>query len=258
MYNSQQRKTGEVESGYFASPQVSYLPFPKRQPKIQIEEAILLIGSVCFMMFLGIIVFLMFPLLMSSPAVKDNHAPVAMAQVEPTSTFTLPPTWTPTVTPVVIPTMVSTPVFTGRLAAHLHQPRDPTSPMYIQLPPAFSFPVTERQEVLDLARIMQGESTGDKEAAYMVGWVAKNRHRNGGYGRTYYEVSSGFFGYRAGIQPSQEFMKIAERVIRSGRDPTGGCLYALSRTDITYLGVPASRADVAFGEWFFFRTWPLG
>ena len=58
-------------------------------------------------------------------------------------------------------------------------------------------------------------------------------------------------------QPNEEFLKLAQRVIKSNEDPTGGCLYALSRTDITKLGVPPGRADVAYGEWFFFRTWPL-
>jgi hypothetical protein len=104
---------------------------------------------------------------------------------------------------------------------------------------------------------MQGESPGDKEAAYRVGWVAKNRLLHQGYGDTYFIVSSGFFGYRPDLQPNEEFLKLAQRVIKSNEDPTGGCLYALSRTDITKLGVPPGRADVAYGEWFFFRTWPL-
>jgi hypothetical protein len=104
---------------------------------------------------------------------------------------------------------------------------------------------------------MQGESPGDKEAAYMVGWVAKNRLLHPGYGDTYAVVSNGFFGYRADMNPSKEFLDIARRVIKSREDPTGGCLYALSRTDITNLSVPPSRADVAYGEWFFFKTWPL-
>ena len=111
--------------------------------------------------------------------------------------------------------------------------------------------------IIDLARIMQGESTGDKEAAYMVGWVARNRLEHPSYGDTYYEVSSGFFGYLDGVQPNEDFIDVARQVMRSREDPTGGSLYALSRTDITKLGVPPARADVALNEWFFFRTWPL-
>jgi hypothetical protein len=114
-----------------------------------------------------------------------------------------------------------------------------------------------RLTALDLARIMQGESPGDLEAAYRVGWVAKNRLLHVGYGDTYGVVSHGFFGYRADLQPSKEFLAMARRVIKSREDPTSGCLYALSRTDITKLGIPPGRADVTYGEWFFFRTWPL-
>jgi hypothetical protein len=105
---------------------------------------------------------------------------------------------------------------------------------------------------------MQGESAGDLEAAYRVGWVAKNRLLHPSYGDTYADVAaSGFWGYNPNINPRQEFLDLARRVIKARDDPTGGCLYALSRTDITNLGVPASRADVAYGEWFFFRVWPL-
>ena len=162
--------------------------------------------------------------------------------------------------------MTGTPVFTGRLAAHLHQPRPPTPasqfgwPAMLKLSfpnPTWATTANHTNDVIDLARIIQGESAGDKEAAYRVGWVAKNRLKTNGYGRNYYEVSSGFFGYRANSQPSKEFIEIAKRIIRAPKDPTHGSLYALSRTDITYLGVPASRADVAYGEWFFFKTWFL-
>jgi hypothetical protein len=133
----------------------------------------------------------------------------------------------------------------------MYTPR-PTSlpglPLPLQIP---------KLTVLDLARIIQGESPGDKEAAYRVGWVAKNRLLHPGYGDTYAVVSYGFFGYRADLDPSKEFLDIARRIIKARDDPTGGCLYALSRTDITNLGIPPSRADVAYGEWFFFKTWPL-
>jgi hypothetical protein len=104
---------------------------------------------------------------------------------------------------------------------------------------------------------MQGESPGDPEAAYYVGWVAKNRLLHKSYGDTYAVVSYGFFGYRADMEPSKEFLNIARQVIKAKADPTGGCLYALSRTDITNLGVPPSRADVTKGEWFFFKIWPV-
>ncbi len=104
---------------------------------------------------------------------------------------------------------------------------------------------------------MQGESTGDKEAAYYVGWVAKNRLLHEGYGDTYAMVSSGFFGYKASLNPNEDFLEIAIRITRAREDPTDGCLYALSRTDITNLGIPPGRADVTKGEWFFFKTWPL-
>jgi len=230
--------------------------FPKKVKRaLQPEDVVLLLGATGFILFLGLIFILVVLLPYKSSPIK-SIAPLAISPVQP---FSLPPTWTPRPTPEVIPTLRPTPVFTGRLAAHLYQSRPPAELMRIPLPPLFAFrgPLSQR-EVLDLARILQGESPGDKQAAYWVGWVAKNRHRHAGYGDTYYEVSSGFFGYRADTQPREEFIEIAKRIIRSGRDPTDGCLYALSRTDITNLGVPPERADKHIGEWFFFRTWPLG
>jgi hypothetical protein len=147
--------------------------------------------------------------------------------------------------------LAGTQVVSGDVPTRIYTPR-PTSL------PGLPLPIVPRSiSVIDLARIMQGESPGDKEAAYMVGWVAKNRLLHPSYGETYLDVSGGYFGYLAGINPNNEFMDIARRVIRSRDDPTGGSLYALSRTDITKLGVPPGRADVAYGEWFFFRTWPL-
>lgn len=226
------------------------------RPNLAIEDTILLVGLFCFTIFLGVIGFLLLPLLIRSSVTSIASLPVPVNPT-PTSEFMLGPTWTPSPTPEAMPTLVGTSVFTGRLAVHLYRPRDPQSPFRIPTPASFWFPVSAKTEVLDLARIMQGESTGDIEAAYRVGWVAKNRRLHGGYGNSYYEVSSGFFGYRRDIRPSDAFLQKAEQVIRSRRDPTGGCLYALSRTDITNLGVPPQRADVAYGEWFFFKTWPL-
>ena len=229
-------------------------------PTIGLEEVILVIGTLGFLTF-GLVILVMFPMTTKTNVVaiaEDNPPTIQSPDKTPfhQPTPTLPPTWTPSVMPVIIPTLIGTPVFTGRLAVHLHRPRPRHSKMRLAIP-TFNFIVPHHQEIVDLARILQGESPGDKEAAYRVGWVAKNRHQHGGYGDSYYEVSSGFFGYRANMQPSEEFLKIAQRIIQAQKDPTDGCLYALSRTDITNLGVPSSRADVAYGEWFFFRTWPL-
>lgn len=228
---------------------------PQVATKFSIEAMVLLIGCGGFALFLFLITlfFLNLPRQALPQRVSNDNA-------EQSSAFVLPPTWTPRPTPEVIPTLPPTMVFTGRLAMHLYQPRPgkdplmmPELPMLLQLSPK----ALAEREVLDLARILQGESPGDKEAAYRVGWVAKNRHNHSGYGQTYYEVSRGFFGYRADMQPSPVFIDIAKRIIRSYKDPTDGCLYALSRTDITNLGVPPHRADVAYGEWFFFKRWPL-
>lgn len=223
---------------------------PKKQ--FSPEQIILLIALVGFIVFVWMIVFLL-------TSVRANRELPALYSfiAPPTATpgFVLPPTWTPTPAQPVVPTPTGTNVAVGMIPTRIYTPR-PTSLPGIPLPNWW--PVRPPAEmVLDLARIMQGESPGDKEAAYMVGWVAKNRLLHQGYGDTYYVVSSGFFGYRYHMQPNDEFIKLARRVIRAREDPTGGCLYALSRTDITKLGIPANRADVAYGEWFFFRTWPL-
>lgn len=214
---------------------------------MSIEAVILSIGLLCFLVFVGIIGFFVLPL------IADRPRPVAIYQLPPPTArpgFVLPPTWTPAPTRLVAPTATGTQAVVG-VPTSMYTPQ-PTSLPGIVLP---FFP--RSLSVTDLARIIQGESPGDKEAAYMVGWVAKNRLTHPSYGDTYAVVSNGFFGYLEGVEPSKEFIDIARRIIRSNEDPTNGCLYALSRTDITKLGIPPSRADVAYGEWFFFRTWPL-
>ena len=83
---------------------------------------------------------------------------------------------------------------------------------------------------------MEGESRGDKDAAYYVGWVAKNRLLHEGYGNTYALVSSGFFGYHAEIQPNQEFINLAanfvglERIVGRLGDRSGSFVLQHSGT----------------------------
>ncbi|MCB0170213.1 MAG: hypothetical protein KDJ97_06635 [Anaerolineae bacterium] len=217
------------------------------------EEWVAIAGLVCLTIFAGIILFLFIPLLTHKPLTAA--LPPAIIEAAATRGFVLPPTWTPAPTEVVIATGLPTQVYDGSAPTRMYTPRPTSLP---GLPLVFNPQRLATIDVIDLARILQGESPGDKEAAYYVGWVAKNRLLHPYYGDTFAHVSSGFFGYRADIQPSEDFLEIARRVIRAPHDPTGGCLYALSRTDITNLGVPASRADVHIGEWFFFRTWPVG
>lgn len=223
---------------------------PKRRRKLTPEQAVLFLGIFGFIVFIWMMAFLFLPLLAHRPA-PVALAPILIVEMAATRGFVLPPTWTPTPSREIIPTATSTLAYDGSIPTRIYTPR-PTSLPGLPLP--FQVP---KLSVLDLARIMQGESPGDKEAAYMVGWVAKNRLVHPSYGDTYAVVSHGFFGYRPDLAPSKEFMDIARRVIKAREDPTGGCLYALSRTDITNLRVPPNRADVAFGEWFFFKTWPL-
>ncbi len=227
---------------------------PKKQPVsedrgLNAEQVILFIGLFCFVIFLWLVIFLFVS--MVSGRASPSALPARIVEMAATQGFVLPSTWTPTPVQTVIPTPLATEVWDGQAPTRLYTPRATSLPGLTL--PLFPTGVS----VLDLARIMQGESPGDKEAAYMVGWVAKNRLMHTGYGDTYAVVSHGFFGYRADMQPNKEFLALARRVIKARQDPTGGCLYALSRADITKLGVPPSRADVAYGEWFFFRTWPL-
>jgi hypothetical protein len=220
----------------------------KKLKNLSAEQWVLLAALISACFFANIIVFLFMPLLAHQPL------PPRLAAIVATQGFVLPPTWTPTPGGPVIATPPATPVADGSVPTRIYTPRATSLPGLPPLPTPIFQP---KLSVLDLARIMQGESPGDPEAAYYVGWVAKNRLLHEGYGETYAVVSHGFFGYRADMNPSREFLKIAQRVIRSREDPTAGCLYALSRTDITNLGVPPSRADVTKGEWFFFRTWPV-
>lgn len=221
---------------------------PRR--KLSAEQLILLAGIFGFLVFLWLIAFVFLPLLSGRPA--PIALPQMVIEIAATRGFVLPPTWTPSPTREVIPTTTGTPVYDGIPPTRMYTPR-PTSLSEIPLP--FVIP---KLTVLDLARIMQGESPGDLEAAYRVGWVAKNRLEHPSYGDTYAQVAdSGFWGYRPDLSPRKEFLDMARRVIKARQDPTGGCLYALSRTDITNLGVPPGRADVAYGEWFFFKTWPV-
>jgi hypothetical protein len=222
-------------------------PLPGR--RFAVEDWILIAGLAGFIIFFWIILFLFFPLLANRP--YQQMLPQAIVDMAATRGFVLPPTWTPGPTQEFIPTPMATQVYDGTIPTRVYTPR-PTSLSAIFLPQ-----IPPRGSVIELARILQGESPGDREAAYYVGWVAKNRLLHPGYGDDYITVSHGFFGYRADMQPSEEFLDLARRVIRAKEDPTGGCLYALSRTDITKLGVPPSRADITIGEWFFFKTWPV-
>jgi hypothetical protein len=206
-------------------------------------------GLFGFLVFLWLMFFFFLPLLSGRPSVVA--LPPVIVEMAATRGFVLPPTWTPSPTHEIVPTSTSTPAYNGIAPTRIYTPRPTSLP---GLPMIYPIP---KLTVIDLARIMQGESPGDLEAAYRVGWVAKNRLLHPSYGDTYAVVSYGFFGYRADMTPSKEFLGLARRVIKSREDPTGGCLYALSRTDITNLGVPPHRADVAYGEWFFFKTWPL-
>jgi hypothetical protein len=218
----------------------------KKLKNLTVEQWFLLAALVLACLFACIIIFLFMPLL------TLRSLPPQIVAMAATQGFVLPPTWTPTPGGPALPTPIATPVTDGSLPTRVYTPRATSLPGVPALPT-----IPPRLSVLDLARIMQGESPGDPEAAYYVGWVAKNRLIHESYGDTYAVVSYGFFGYRADMEPNKEFLKIARQVIKAKADPTGGCLYALSRTDITKLGVPPSRADVTKGEWFFFKTWPV-
>lgn len=226
-------------------------PSQKRR-RLGAEEWVVLFALSSFIIFIWIILFLFLPLLGRRPA--PFALPQIIVEIAATRGFILPPTWTPSPTRPIFPTPLATEVYDGTAPTRIYTPRATSLPGLIlpdppQIPP--------KTAVIELARILQGESPGDKEAAYYVGWVAKNRLLHPGYGDDYKTVSSGFFGYRADLQPNAEFMEIARQVIRSRHDPTQGSLYALSRTDITNLGVPPQWADVTKGEWFFFRNWPV-
>jgi hypothetical protein len=225
---------------------------PKKRRRLRAEEWVVVAAISSFLVFGWIILFLLFPLLTNRPL--PISLPSAIVQMAATRGFVLPPTWTPGPTEELIPTPAATGVYDGAVPTRIYTPRATSLPGLILPEPPHIPPKTA---VLELARILQGESPGDREAAYYVGWVAKNRLLHPAYGDDYKTVSNGFFGYRADLQPSEEFLEIARRIIRAREDPTGGCLYALSRTDITKLRVPAQRADVTKGEWFFFRTWPV-
>lgn len=199
--------------------------------------------------------FLFVPLIAHRPL--NVALPPAVIEAAATRGFVLPPTWTPSPTEYVAPTNLPTPVYDGAMPTRMYTPRPTSLPgLPVVFLPAHRGTLNEI-EIVDLARILQGESPGDKEAAYYVGWVAKNRLLHPGYGSNFRAVSSGFFGYRASMQPREEFKEIARQVMRARVDPTAGCLYALSRTDITKLRVSPQRADLNIGEWFFFRTWPV-
>jgi hypothetical protein len=222
---------------------------PKRRKNLTPEQWILLSSVFCFITFIWLVTFLFLPLLSRQPVAAALNPMIV--EIVATQGFILPPTWTPSPTRQIIPSPTATFAYDGVMPTRLYTPQ-PTSLPGIPVPV-----ILPRYSALDLARIMQGESPGDMEAAYRVGWVAKNRLLHPSYGGTYFVVSHGFFGYRPDLQPSKEFLALARRVMRSKEDPTGGCLYALSRTDITNLGVPPGRADVAYGEWFFFKIWPV-
>jgi hypothetical protein len=233
-------------------------PTPKPPPSA--EQIVLIIGFMGFFAFMAIIAFMFVPLLSGRPLVA--RLPQALIDAAATRGFELPPTWTPGPTPDIQATAIPTQVYDGVRPTPIYTPGPPsvTAQAFLTaLAERLNRPLTPRDyaNVLDLARIMQGESTSDLVAARYVGWVAKNRLLHTSYGDSFLMVSSGFFGYNAAINPRPEFIDLAKRVIREPHDPTGGCLYALSRTDITNLGIPPERADLNINEWFFFKVWPV-
>jgi hypothetical protein len=170
----------------------------------------------CLIAFLCIIIFLFLPLLFYRPG--STALPPALVDLAATRGFVLPPTWTPGPTQEYRPTSLATQAHDGAVPTPMYTPR-PTSLSGVPIPV-----IPPRISVIDLARIMQGESPGDVEAAYYVGWVAKNRLIHAGYGDTYAIVSHGFFGYRANMQPNETFLQLAREVIRAKADPTEGSL----------------------------------
>lgn len=119
------------------------------------------------------------------------------------------------------------------------------------------------EEVL-LARIMQGEAghlymEGD-EAAFCVGWVARNRLESGRYGSSFskVEVGSGFAGTVR--RSRQHYYNLARLVLRSKWDPTNGALYALSQQDVDNLEFDVTKATLVIRvsedrALFFLKNW---
>jgi hypothetical protein len=227
---------------------------PTGKARLTAEQWVLLFAATSFLVFVVIIVFMFMPLLKPSSQYPSPVAQKPIPVVADTPTLLATRTPTPGSEIAVAATPVPSAVYDGRKPTSMYTPRATSLP---GVPPLPFFPIPKPIDVVDLARIMQGESTGDLDAAYYVGWVAKNRLLHEGYGDSYALVSSGFFGYRADIEPTDAFIALARKVIQARQDPTNGCMYALSRTDITKLGVPPERADVTRGEWFFFRVWPV-
>jgi hypothetical protein len=116
-----------------------------------------------------------------------------------------------------------------------------------------------------LAQIIQGEASHEfmrdnGEAAYCVGWVAKNRLESGEYGSSYQEVQEGFNGSIV-TDPKWRYLVVARLVIYHRNDPTDGALYALSQQDVDRLGFGGAEAClvlVASAERavYFFKEWP--
>lgn len=231
-------------------PEPIQTPKPDSSRRFSAEDWVLVSGGICIVTFLWILAFLFVPLLTNRPL----SLPSTIIEIAATRGFILPPTWTPGPTDIFNPTAEATYVYDDRQPTRVYTPR---ATSLAGVPLVFPIVQSTNIDVIDLARILQGESPGDKEAAYYVGWVAKNRLLHPSYGETIAAVSSGFFGYQAGVQPRPEFIEIAVHILRARQDPTEGSLYALSRTDITNLGIPPQRADVTKGEWFFFKSWPL-
>ena len=181
--------------------------------KLSAEYIILFLGLLGLLIFVWMMIFFFVPFLRQRPQPLSSSPPVMVATSTPD--FILPPTWTPEPTEVIIPTLGGTQVVSGEAPTRVYTPRA-TSLSGIPRPD-LSRPSSI--EIIDLARILQGESAGDKQAAYMVGWVAKNRLFHVGYGDTYAEVSGGFFGYLAGVQPSRRVSRPCPSHHQSKRRP---------------------------------------
>lgn len=203
-------------------------------------------------------VWLCFLLLFTADSMPLNPLPTQVIAAVETAGFEFPPTWTPSPTSTPAP-----PTDTATMVV-LGEPTRMYTPHPTPLPANVWYrrrsEVAKERDIIDLANILQGESPGVPSSAIWVGWVAKNRLMHGGYGDTIKEVSAGFFGYKEGRQPKQLYIDLARQVMESENDPTGGCLYCLSQTDIEHLGVRPEQADTVTGHgrstWYFFKKWP--
>ncbi len=88
-----------------------------------------------------------------------------------------------------------------------------------------------------------------------LGWTILNRYNNG-QGSIKQIVTKYYYGFKSSRKISERAMEVAKS-LQYVSDPTNGCIYAFSNSDVHNLGIKI-KPDFRTKGTQFWRTWPVG